>query len=52
VGRIPVPVRRATARLVIAHTLVNDELKYDPILFFFGMQRASARLGMEQWRHL
>ena len=35
VGRILVPVRRATARLVIEHTLVNDKLKYDLKRFVF-----------------
>jgi len=35
VGRIVVPVRRATARPVIEHILVNDKFKYDLKRFFW-----------------
>ena len=43
VGHIIAPVRGATARLVIEHILVNDELKYDPKdLFFWNAARGSA----------
>ena len=46
VGRILVPVRRATARLVIEHILVNDKLKYDPKDFFVW----NAARGSASWR--
>jgi len=45
VGCIVVPVRRATARLVIEHILVNDKFKYDlKDLCFWNTARGSASL--------
>jgi len=44
-GRIVAPVRRATARLVIEHILVNDKLKYDLKRFVWN-----AAHGSTSWR--
>jgi len=46
VGRIVVPERGATARLVIEHILVNDELKYDRKDLFFW----NSACGSASWR--